>query len=78
MKDRIIKTIVPYVVGWIGANLSLLDIVMTAELRDDVTNALTLIIGSLYYILVVLLTKHWPQLEILLGSTKKPVYKETK
>lgn len=76
MKDRIIKTIVPFVVGWVVSVLAVAGVNVPAEFATDVTNVLTLLVGAVYYVAVVLLTKKWPVAEILLGSPKKPEYRE--
>jgi hypothetical protein len=66
MNPAIVRTIVPYVVGlavtlaarW-GINL---------EPSAELTGALTVVIGAVYYVAVRLLAKRWPVLERLLGS----------
>jgi len=76
VKERIIKTVVPFVVGWVVSVLTVVNVPVPPEFVADVTNVLTLLLGSAYYVVVVFLTKKWPTLEILLGSPKKPEYKE--
>lgn len=76
MKERIIKTIVPFVVGWVVSVLTVAGLDVPPEFTADLTNILTLLLGAAYYVLVVFLSKKWPVLEILLGSPKKPEYKE--
>lgn len=78
LKDRIIKTVVPFVVGWLISLLALKGIVLPPDMLEGLTNGLTLVIGTVYYVLAVLLAKKWPKFELLLGSMKKPVYKEIK
>lgn len=72
MNPAIVRTIVPYVVGlavtlaarW-GINL---------EPSAELTGALTVVIGAVYYVAVRLLAKRWPALERLLGSRQAPNY----
>lgn len=78
LKDRIIKTVVPFIVGWFISLLALKGIVVPPDTLDNLTNGLTLLVGTVYYVVVVLLAKKWPKFELLLGSMKKPVYKEIK
>ena len=76
MKDRIVKTIVPFVVGWVVSVLTVAGLNVPPEFTADLSNLLTLLVGAGYYVLVVFLTKLSPVFEILLGSPKKPEYKE--
>lgn len=76
MSDRIIKTITPFVVGWIISLLTTWGIDLPEDQLANITNALTLIFGAIYYVVVVLISKRWPEAERFLGSSKKPTYIE--
>lgn len=78
LKDRIIKTLVPFVVGWLISLLATQNVVLPPDTLDGLTNGLTLLVGAVYYVVAVLLAKKWPKFELLLGSMKKPIYKEIK
>lgn len=68
-----IRTLVPYVVGFLVTLAARwgVDIEPSAEL----TGALTVLFGFVYYVAVRLLAKRWPALERLLGVKATPVYK---
>ena len=72
MTPAIVRTIVPYLVGWVVVLLARWGI--DFEPSAEFTGALTVIVGTVYYGLVRLVAKKWPALEALLGSKKTPSY----
>ena len=76
LKHRIVKTVVPYVVGFVTAMLATHNVVLPPEQLDGLQNALTLGVGTVYYVVAILLAKKWPKMEWLLGSPNKPTYRK--
>lgn len=74
MKDRIIKTVVPYLVGLLIALATTYGIDIDQATKDAFTQVLTFVFGTAYYVIVVGLAKKFPWAEKLLGSSKKPEY----
>jgi len=66
-----IRTIVPMIVGWIGALLLDWGIDFTNE---GLTQFVVVLVGGIYYVVVRLLEKRWPKAGRLLGVAKTPVY----
>lgn len=75
MKQRIIKTVVPYFVGLVVSLLATVGIEMDEGTRSSLVQVLTFAVGTAYYLVVVWLTKRFPWAEKLLGSSKSPEYK---
>lgn len=69
-----IRTFVPIVVGALVAWLITLGIELDAETQTSLVITLTGVIQAVYYFLVRLLEKKWPQVGVLLGVASKPVY----
>lgn len=76
MTPSFVRTIVPYVIGFIITLAARwgIDIGPSAEL----TGALTVLIGTAYYVAVRLLAKRWPGLERLLVVKSTPTYVDPK
>lgn len=72
MTPSIVRTIVPYLVSWVALLLARWGI--DFEPSAEFTSALTVLLGTAYYVVVRLLGKKWPALEGLLGSKKTPTY----
>lgn len=70
----VVRTIVPFIVGWIASVLLLINVTLTDAQRDSLSGLITLILGALYYIAVRWLEQRFPQLGWLIGSTKQPTY----
>jgi len=66
-----IRTIVPMIVGWLGALLTDWGWDWT---NQAVTQFVVVIIGAAYYIIVRLLESKWPAAGKLLGVARTPVY----
>lgn len=73
----IIRTFVPYLVGWIIAGVTWattpLGVVVPDTFRGWLETALPVVLGSLYYLLAKQLEKRWPGVPWL-GSTRRPLY----
>ena len=74
----LIRTYVPILVGQVAAWLALKGVQLDEQTVLAAATALGGIISALYYLAVRLLEQKFPQLGILLGSTKKPEYTEPK
>lgn len=72
MTPSFVRTIVPYVIGFLVTLAARWGI--DIEPSPELTGALTVVIGSVYYVGVRLLAKRWPALERLLGSKQAPSY----
>ena len=73
MITSVIRTVVPYVVGYLVALLVGWGIEVPTEVQAWLTETLTLVLGTAYYVAARWLEEHgvtWP----LLGSTQRPVY----
>lgn len=70
----IIRTVIPYAVGWIAAQLALANIPIDPETVTAASNSLTVLLGSLYYIGVAWLERKWAWFGWLLGVARNPVY----
>ncbi len=71
LPPSIIRTLVPWIVAWLvswlPAEIGLTD--------AQLSTAVTLAIGAVYYVAVRLLEVYvWPRLGVLLGSRAAPVY----
>jgi len=74
MLTSIIRTVVPYLVGWIVTLLATAGVEVSAEFRSDLVTFLSFLIGTLYYVVARFLEKKWPKLGFLLGVPTAPVY----
>lgn len=74
MLTSIIRTAVPYLVGWIVSLFALAGVTVTDELRAALVTLVSFIIGTLYYVVVRFLEKKWPKLGVLLGVPTPPTY----
>ena len=72
----LIRTYVPIIVGAVVAWLLTLGIDLDAETQAGLVIALTGVLQAAYYTLIRLVAKKFPWVESLLGSSKKPEYKE--
>lgn len=70
LRDSIIRTYVPYIVGAVGGYAS--DWLGWTD--EETTLAVTLLIGSLYYLLARVLERAWPGASVLLLSRARPMY----
>lgn len=72
MNPAYVRTAVPYLIGFALTLLARwgIDIEPSAEL----TGAVTVVIGTAYYVAVMLAAKRWPALQRLLGSKQAPSY----
>lgn len=70
----LIRTWTPILVGQVAAWLALKGVNLDADTVVAASTALGGVISALYYLAVRLLEQKFPQLGILLGSTKKPEY----
>lgn len=81
MNDLVISTIRTFVPSLVGSVVALLT-GWGLELDGEFATALQAVVFALctavYYLAVRLLAKRFPQLEVLLGAAKKPVYVEPK
>lgn len=77
----IIRTVSPYIVGWLLSGLIWLltvvglDITLPPTVETWLTSVVPFVLGSLYYILAKWLERKFPTIPWL-GSTKKPLYTE--
>ena len=79
MNDKIIATIrtfVPGVVGSFGLYMAARGFELDAAALAGLEAFITGLAIAVYYFLVRLLSERFPWVEALLGSTKKPTYKE--
>ena len=70
------RTYVPIIVGAFAAWLITVGIELDANSQAGLIVALTGLLQGVYYLVVRLLERKFPQLGVLLGSTQKPVYIE--
>ena len=70
-----IRTVVPYLVGYIVSFFALAGVVLPDTALDTLSGLITLTVGTIYYLLVRIVGKKLPGVEWLLGSPKKPEYK---
>jgi hypothetical protein len=73
MKDSVVRTVTPYVVGFIMVKAAERGLDWDAE---QVTGAVTVAAGSVYYVFARLLEDLNPKMGVLLGVAKKPAYPE--
>ena len=74
MLPSIIRTVVPWVMGWLITALALIDVTITDDQQASLRSLLQLVITALYYGVARLLEQHFPWASWLLGSTKQPTY----
>lgn len=76
----IVRTVVPYVVGWLlslGLTVRILALlgVSDADARAALTKAVPVVLGAVYYVVVRWLERNVdPRFGVLLGSTAQPAY----
>lgn len=70
----IIRTVIPYAVGWVVAKLTLAGIPIPEDVVAEASASLTLLAGSLYYIAVAWLERKFSWFGWLLGVARQPVY----
>ena len=73
-----IRTYVPIAVGAIVAYLLTLGIELDADTQAGLIVTLTGVLQAVYYFIARALERKFPQLSVLLGSSKQPIYKEVK
>lgn len=74
--QSLIRTWVPIAVGAVASYLITLGVELDADTQAGLVVAMTGILQAVYYLVVRLLEKKFPQVGALLGSTQKPVYVE--
>jgi hypothetical protein len=74
----LVRTYVPIIVGSLASYLALKGIQLDATALAGLTAFLGGIISAVYYLVVRLLEKKFPQVGVLLGVAAKPTYKEVK
>lgn len=72
----LIRTYVPIIVGALVAWLATLGLAIDADAAAGLIIFLTCALQGLYYLVVRLLERKFPQIGVLLGSAQKPVYVE--
>jgi D-alanyl-D-alanine carboxypeptidase len=75
-QTSIIRTVVPYIIGFIVAMLAKYNLNLPPELMEDLPGLVTFVVGSVYYIVVRTIEPHFPAIGILLGKAKPPVYED--
>lgn len=77
MSDQItsyIRTFTPYAISALVSFLATKGLNVPTDLQDATTALLTVLLGTLYYIIVRKLESKWPKLGILLGVASQPRY----
>lgn len=69
-----IRTVSPIIIGALVAWLASLSLQLDAETQTGLIVALVGVLQAVYYLVVRLLEKRWPQLGVLLGSASQPKY----
>lgn len=75
MKESIVRTVVPLVVGWL-VSIGLVGWLNLSQ--SAVTMAVTSVVSALYYIVVRVIETKFPKWGILLGVAKQPSYSNPK
>lgn len=70
----LIRTYVPILVGQVAAWLALKGVQLDEQTVVAATAALGGLLSAVYYLVVRLIEQKFPQIGVLLGSTKKPEY----
>ena len=78
IKDSIIRTVTPIIVGWLLSVLLLINVTVTPETRLAITNLIGAVLSALYYIVVRWLEQKYPGLGWLLGKPVQPTYVNAK
>lgn len=73
----LIRTYVPIIVGALVAWLVTVGVELDADTQAGLIVAMTGALQAVYYLVVRLLERKFPQLGVLLGSAQKPVYVES-
>ena len=74
----ITRTYVPIIAGAIISFLTTRGITLDGEAAASLVIFLTAVIQGVYYLIGRLLERRFPRASFLLGSSKKPIYKENK
>lgn len=75
---QLIRTVVPFVVGWVFAQLASLGLHLPAGTEEELVASLTLLVGSLYYAAVAWLERRYKWFGWLLGIARRPDYQPGK
>lgn len=75
---QLIRTIVPFVVGWFLAQLAAAGLNLDPDAGRQLTEALTLLLGGLYYAAVAWLERRYKWFGWLLGIARRPDYEPGK
>lgn len=78
IKDSIIRTVTPLIVGWLLSVLALINVEVTPDTRASLIGLVTAVLSALYYIVVRWAEQRWPGLGWLLGKPVQPVYVNAK
>lgn len=70
----VIRTWVPIIIGWLISQLLVLGVVVDSDNSTALTTSVTSIVIGLYYALVRWVETKFPQVGLLLGYIKQPVY----
>lgn len=71
----LVRTYVPIFVGSIFSYLAVkYGLVVDGDIQNQLVAGLTGVVIAVYYLVVRLLERRFPEVGILLGSTQKPVY----
>ena len=71
VKDSVIRTVTPYIVGWLIAQAAKNGLDLDV---DSVTGTVTVVTGSVYYVVARLIEDKYPRAGVLLGVSKAPEY----
>lgn len=74
----LIRTWVPIVVGWAITKLLVIGVVVDGDVSDNLKVNLTMLVIGLYYAVARWLEQKFPNVGILLGYIKQPVYVDPK
>lgn len=76
-KTSVIRTVVPFVVGWVVTFLVARGFAVDDGTKTQITSAVTVLVGALYYVIIRLLEQVKPKVGVLLGAAKPPAYDTT-
>lgn len=70
----LIRTVVPYLVGWLVTFLASKGIDVDESAKADLAMLATMVFGTAYYTIIRVIEKNHPKAGWLLGSPHAPVY----
>ncbi len=71
---QLIRTVVPFLVAWLIAQLARLGLQLPAGTGEELTASLVLVAGALYYAAVAWLERKYKWFGWLLGIARRPDY----